>query len=347
MPGLTLTVTTRRAFWALSYQPHGTNPATGKRWGGGVRHELGDAMLVSVSEAKTLALTAKSLVRQGRSPHHEAMAARATAVEERSNLPKSVNEALDAYAAALAARRQPSETARRVIVYYTRKAIRLMQAENLALSTLDQRAIRLMIETMPGSDGERCLVFNNLKRFLSWCVKQELIEHNHCDKFDRDERPKRGRPRDHVPTIDEIKAVWNAAENEPQRDLIRFLLLTPMRRNGSQRTSNGPKSTSNEAAFCIDANRMKKREAHELPLSLAALAIPETRRPGRTRRVRFSNQPQAGNTKAGVPSPLASASASAPTRPPRPGGLASTISAVPLSRTWQNSVSTSTCWTNV
>ena len=37
--GLTLIVTTRRAFWAFVYQPRGVNPATGKRWGGGVRHE--------------------------------------------------------------------------------------------------------------------------------------------------------------------------------------------------------------------------------------------------------------------------------------------------------------------
>jgi len=61
-PGLALHVTTRRAFWALSYQPKGVNPSTGKRWGGGVRHELGDAMLMTVAEARTAALAAKALV---------------------------------------------------------------------------------------------------------------------------------------------------------------------------------------------------------------------------------------------------------------------------------------------
>jgi hypothetical protein len=43
VPGLALHVTTRRSFWALSYQPRGLNPATNRRWGGGVRHELADA----------------------------------------------------------------------------------------------------------------------------------------------------------------------------------------------------------------------------------------------------------------------------------------------------------------
>ena len=31
VPGLALHVTTRRSFWALSYQPRGVNPATGRR----------------------------------------------------------------------------------------------------------------------------------------------------------------------------------------------------------------------------------------------------------------------------------------------------------------------------
>jgi len=51
--GLALHVTSTRSFWALTYQPRGINPSTGKRWGGGVRHELGDAMLTTVDDART------------------------------------------------------------------------------------------------------------------------------------------------------------------------------------------------------------------------------------------------------------------------------------------------------
>ena len=93
--GLTLIVTTRRAFWALVYQPRGINPATGRRWGGGVRHELCEAMMMPVSEARAAALAVKSIVRQGRSPHHEAMASRANAEVARANLPVTVAEALE------------------------------------------------------------------------------------------------------------------------------------------------------------------------------------------------------------------------------------------------------------
>jgi hypothetical protein len=192
VPGLTLIVTTRRGFWAFVYQPRGINPATGKRWGGGVRHELGDAMTMTVDEARTASMGAKALVRQGRSPHHEAMANRATAIEERAILPKSVGEALEAYAHALMARRQPLERTRRVIIHYARKAVRIMQAESLPLSAISERMVRLAIETMKGSDGERHIVFNKLNRFLAWCRKQGLIEHNPCDGLDREDRPKLG-----------------------------------------------------------------------------------------------------------------------------------------------------------
>lgn len=85
IPGLALHVTSKRAFWALSYQPRGRNPATNRRWGGGTRHELGDAQLMTVSEARTAAMAAKSLVRAGRSPLHERLAQRATVEAARSN----------------------------------------------------------------------------------------------------------------------------------------------------------------------------------------------------------------------------------------------------------------------
>jgi hypothetical protein len=190
--GLALIVTTRRAFWCLLYQPRGINPATGKRWGGGVRYELGDAMLVSVSEARGLALGTKAAVRQGRSPHHEAMAARANVEASRSILPITGAEALDAYARALASRSTPSERSRAENLRYATKAVRLMKAEALPLSGIDARMIRLMVETMPGSQSERRHCFGGLDRFLTWCRKQDLVERNVCVDLDADDRPKPG-----------------------------------------------------------------------------------------------------------------------------------------------------------
>jgi integrase len=273
-PGLALHVTTRRAFWALSYQPKGVNPSTGKRWGGGVRHELGDAMLMTVAEARTAALAAKAFVRAGRSPHHEAMALMANAVAERAILPSTVDEALEAYATALMNRRQPSETMRRKSMHYARKAVRLMKAETLTLAALSPAMARVMLETMTGSDGERYLVFRGLARFLAWCRKQELIELNVCDALDRDERPRGAQSRDHVPTLDELRAVWNAVEHEPQRDLVRFLLLVPLRRDEAVGLAWSEVDLQLRR-IRIPAHRAKTREAHELPLSEPATALLE------------------------------------------------------------------------
>jgi len=276
IPGLCLHVTTRRSFWALSYQPKGTNPATGKRWGGGVRHELGDAMLVPVSEARGLALAAKAVVRAGGDPHRAAMASTASAVAERSILPKSVDEALDAYAAALMTRRQPSEATRRKSIHYTRKAVRLMKAGSLALAAIDPAMVRVMLETMKGAEGERRLTFRGLARFLAWCGKQGLVELNICDHFDRDEKPRSAQSRNHVPSLEELRAVWAAVESEPQCDLVRFLLLVPLRRDEAA----GLRWSEVDLLarrIRIQANRAKTRETHELPLSTAVLKLLEGR----------------------------------------------------------------------
>ena len=132
--GFALVVTTRRAFWCLFFQPKGVNPATGKRWGGGVRHEIGDAFVDVDRRRPRRRAGAKAQVQQGHDPHREAMASRASAVTERAVLPTTLSETLDAYEKAVMARREPSETTRRQTVHYARKAVRLMEAEALAPS---------------------------------------------------------------------------------------------------------------------------------------------------------------------------------------------------------------------
>jgi integrase len=282
--GLALIVTTRRAFWCLLYQPRGINPATGKRWGGGVRYELGDAMLVSVSEARGLALGTKAAVRQGRSPHHEAMASRASVEASRSILPITGAEGLDAYARALASRSTPSERSRAETLRYARKAVRLMKAEALPLSGIDARMIRLMVETMPGSQAERRHCFGGLDRFLTWCRKQGLVERNVCVDLDADDRPKPGKARNHVPTIATLRSIWAAVETEPVhvRDLIRFLLLVPLRRNEASELV-WSEIDFNHQRLVISGGRMKNGEPHELPLSAPAISLLKGRQPAGAR----------------------------------------------------------------
>ena len=148
--GLALHVTSTRSFWALTYQPRGHQSLDWQTMGRRRSHELGDAMLMTVAEARTAALAAKALVRAGRSPHHERLASTASAVAQRAVLPSTVDEALGAYATALMNRRQPSEATRRKSIHYARKAVRLMKADPLTLAALTPAMARVMLETMTG-----------------------------------------------------------------------------------------------------------------------------------------------------------------------------------------------------
>ena len=275
VPGLALHVTSRRGFWAFSYTPHGVNPRTGKRWGS-TRLELGDAMLMTVAEARSASLAAKAAVRVGKDPHRERLASTASSVAARSTLPQTAAEALALYETALMARGQVSEAYRRQAAHYARKACAFMNVGALPLAAINTQSIRLMVDTMPGSGSERRHAFGSLSRFLSWCRRQGLVAGNACSDLDSIERPKPGRGRDSVPSVPVLKAIWAAVENEPQRALVRFMLLVPLRRSEASGL-RWSEVDFDRGCIRVAANRMKSREAHELPLSEAALAILKAR----------------------------------------------------------------------
>jgi integrase len=174
-------------------------------------------------------------------------------------------------------RRPPSLWSRRQSVYYARLAVTTMNAGDLPLDAIDTRMIRMLVETAPGSDDQRRHIYGGLSRFLAWCCRQELIAANPCDRIGRQDRPGPGKSRDHVPSIATLKAIWAAVEDEDEvaRDLIRLMLLLPLRRSeaaGLLRSEVLPDRVR------IGARRTKNGEAHELPLSAPALAILEARK---------------------------------------------------------------------
>jgi Arm DNA-binding domain len=165
LPGLALHIGAKRAFWTFTYSPHGTNPSTAKRWGS-TRLELGDVGVVTLPEARRLALNAKAAVRAGRDPQREKTASRAALSAARGMKPAQATmaEALAAYENALIAaptetvRRKSSLKSRKQAVAYARKAIRLMSAERTAPETIDVQAVRRMLDALDASDptSTRC-----------------------------------------------------------------------------------------------------------------------------------------------------------------------------------------------
>lgn len=276
--GLRLVVGARKATWTVDYKPHGTRE-DGRRHAK-VRMTIGDAMTMPLPDARNAARAVKLEVAQGRSPHAEKMDARAQAIAARAAKPMTLVDGLDAYEKDVLARRSPSETSRRQTIHYARKAIALMEADELAVGRLDVAAIRNLVRTMDGSAAEVRHVYGALSRFCGWMAEEGLIDANPCDGLPRRQRPKPSKARDHVPSLAELKAVWAAVEDEPPnvRDLVRLLLLIPLRRDEAAGL-RWSEVDLNRARILIAAERMKNGEAHELPLAEQALAILTARKP--------------------------------------------------------------------
>jgi integrase len=270
--GFALIVTTRRAFWCQRLQPHGRDP-DGKRWRV-VRHELGDARTMTVSEARKAAWAAKLAIKEGKDPHKDRLASRASAAAQRSILPTTVGEAVALYAQTVAARTHLSDATRRKIVHYVRKAISLLGGDGVALAAIDATTILLMVDKVDSSAFERRHVYGALDRFLSWCAKRKLISINPCLSIDRDDRPRPGRSRDHTPPIVTITRVREVVKDAPAHvcALFRFLSLIPLRREEAQGLLWSEVDFGGKR-ITIRAERMKGRQPHSLPLSEPALAI--------------------------------------------------------------------------
>jgi integrase len=272
-----LAVGVRTATWCVDYKPRGTRE-DGRRHSK-VRMKLGDALIMSLPDARTAARAAKVAVAQGRNPHAETRARQADAIAERALAPLTLDEALDAYRKDMAQRRSPSESTRRQAVHYANKAVRLLAAGQLAAGDLNVGQVRKLVRTMQGSGSEIRHVYGALSRFAAWMTEEGLIALNPCDAVPRRQRPKPGKAREHVPSLDELRQVWDAVADEPAhvRDLIRFLLIVPLRRNEAAGLSWSEVDLK-RGWITIKAARMKNGEAHELPLAAEALSILERRR---------------------------------------------------------------------
>ena len=273
---LALVVTSERAFWAQEYQLRGVNPRTGKRYGGGTRYELGDAFAMPLVDARAAALMVKARVRDGHDPHGERMAQRSNLALQRTIVPTTVAEALDAFEKMLMAKAgvKPSPQTRAETVRYARKAVRLMKAETIAIGAVSKLMVRLMLDEFPNSQTENRLTFGGLNQFLTWCRRRGMIERNPLDDLDRGERPKPGPPRKNAPTVETLRTIWAAVEAEPAhaRDMIRFGLLTALRRDEFAELAWSEVDLAKRKVTIV-AGRMKNREEHTLPLSDAAFAI--------------------------------------------------------------------------
>ena len=94
---------------------------------------------MTVDEARTASLAAKSAIKQGRDPHRERLASAASSVAQRSIVPTTAGEVAALYAETIGARTHLSDRTRRKIIHYVNKAIRIIGGETVALAAIDTR----------------------------------------------------------------------------------------------------------------------------------------------------------------------------------------------------------------
>ena len=137
-----------------------------------------------------------------------------------------------AYEKDMLKRREPSERSRRQAVHDARKALALMEADELAVNQTRRRGADPEAHSHDGRQRLR-----SSPRLWRAVTALRLDGRGRPDQDQSlrrtaaPQRPKAGRSREHVPSLAELKAVWNAIENEPRRDLTQSICSLLFRRN--------------------------------------------------------------------------------------------------------------------
>jgi integrase len=148
-----------------------------------------------------------------------------------------------------------------------------MRVDGLPVNEFSAAPVRRLLRETRASPSELAHLYGSLSRFCDWMVEEQLIEANPCAAIPRKAKP-RQRVRDYTPSVDEVRAVWAAAESQPEtiRDAIHLLILAPVR----LREMTGLRWGEVDLAsgwLRIPASRMKAGLAHDMPLSEKARAI--------------------------------------------------------------------------
>ena len=276
--GLMLVVGRRKASWQLSYIPHGLR-ADGKRHGR-VQMAIGDAMLMSLPQARAEARSLKAAIAKGEDPHRQRRAAKVANALERANAPTTLAEAAAAYALDLSRRATPSLATRKqespLLQEGSRAHGRRKPARQRTWRRADPPAFardeRLAERGRPplwrpvavlrldgrGADRRR----EPLRRHPAQRQAQAAVQGLHA-LHRRDSGPCGPRP---------------TAEEANVRDVIHLLILAPLRLREMTGLRWGEVDLVN-GWLRIPAARMKAGVAHDMPLSDEARAILRRRLP--------------------------------------------------------------------
>lgn len=275
--GLALIVNPTAMAWSYAYRPRGTDPVTGRRWPNRTV-TLGNPASHSPDDARAEANRIKGQAAAGADPAAEK---KARAEMERRKRGTTLGRLLDGYARALPRRPKmrgaglPSAAYVAIELAQVGLALDSLKATQMPAADLEPKDVRNLVNHGSEEGGNARAQFGALSRFLDWCQDAGHIQANPCALIARSRRPRAPQARAHYLTPAELARLWAAADRlrEPVwRDLARFLIAVPCRRNEASRLDWSHLDLS-AAEWRQPGHMTKNCDPHRLHLNALALEV--------------------------------------------------------------------------
>ena len=230
-PGLRLTLfgASKTGTWSYTCRRRGLDADGKRRPKQTVR--LGDLATMTPTEARVEAEAIKAAIRAGRDPVGEMRAAK-----EAQRL-ASVRSVSCADAAAVYIQRRGNGTTHLGNENGQLKlALADMNVERAPCEALTAADLRRLLDKHKGHAARALARLGAVSRFLDDCVEREIVGGNVARTLSRRARPPKPMPRTRVYSAAEVQALWESREalGETRGDFLRFMLLSPLRRQEAQ-----------------------------------------------------------------------------------------------------------------
>jgi integrase len=158
---------------------------------------------------------------------------------------------------------------------HLRLALKEMLAENLKPAELTRSKVSSLVQLHAEHPATARHRLGTVQRLYRWLMKVEAVS---ASPAADEQPPPPPAPRTTVYSAGQVKILWDGAEDLPpaRRDLLRLLLLLPLRREELATTRKRDiRQNGNRLELVIEAKRSKNRTEHVTPIGGEARAIIE------------------------------------------------------------------------
>jgi integrase len=244
--------------WAIRYRHYG-RPR---------KLTVGGYPEISFKDARAAAMRALSSIAEGKDPAAEKQAVKAAASAARRRTDDVVERVVGDFINLYARRhtRDWKETGRLLKQFAA-------AWEGRRLGEIGRADVHRVLDGIVarGSPIGANRAFAQLRKLCNWAISRGIVERSPCERI---RPPSPETPRDRVLSMDELRLVWNAADDlgYPFSPITKLLILTGARR-GEVSGMQWDEIDLEARTWTIPAARSKNRRAHTLPLSPQALEI--------------------------------------------------------------------------